>query len=248
MLDGFNRAKQGRGQAVSILSEAGVGKSRLLYEFRKAVGNENATFLEGKCLSYSRRVAYHPVIDILKSNFDIHDDDDDTGITEKVKKGLKIIDVDEASISPYLLELLSVQESGVDRVSMSPQGIKERVLEALKRIVIKGAETRPLIMAVEDLHWSDKSSEDYFRDVLETIPGAKVLLIFTYRPEYIPTWNGKSYHSQIKLNRLPTSESLAMLSNIFGSTEIERNLKNIILEKQRAFLISSRNLLNPSGI
>ena len=73
LLDGFERAKAGRGQAFSIMAEAGVGKSRLLYEFRKAIANEDVTFLEGKCLSYSRGVAYHPFIDILKSNFDIRE-------------------------------------------------------------------------------------------------------------------------------------------------------------------------------
>jgi class 3 adenylate cyclase len=78
LLDGFERAKEGRGQAFSIVSEAGVGKSRLLYEFRKSVINEDATFLEGKCLSYSKNVAYHPIIDILKSNFDVKESDTDS--------------------------------------------------------------------------------------------------------------------------------------------------------------------------
>jgi hypothetical protein len=64
LLDGFERSKGGRGQAFSIMGEAGVGKSRLLYEFRKAVSSEDATFLEGKCLSYSRGEAYHPVTEI----------------------------------------------------------------------------------------------------------------------------------------------------------------------------------------
>jgi predicted ATPase len=72
------------------MAEAGVGKSRLLYEFRKAVANEDATFLEGKCLSYSRGVAYHPVIDLLKANFDLPEGDGSPEIKEKVKSGLKI--------------------------------------------------------------------------------------------------------------------------------------------------------------
>ena len=71
LLDGFERAKAGRGQAFSIMAEAGVGKSRLLYELRKAVSNEDVTFLEAKCLSYSRGVAYHLIIDGLKANFNI---------------------------------------------------------------------------------------------------------------------------------------------------------------------------------
>ena len=87
LLDGFQRAKSGKGQAFSIISEAGCGKSRLLYEFRKAIANEDVNFLEGKCLSYSRGVAYHPVIDILKSNFEIQEGEGDQEIREKVKKG-----------------------------------------------------------------------------------------------------------------------------------------------------------------
>ena len=75
----LERSKEGRGQAISIVSDAGMGKSRLLYEFRKAVTNEYVTFLEGKCLSYSRNVAYHPVVDILKANFEIQDNDTDRG-------------------------------------------------------------------------------------------------------------------------------------------------------------------------
>ena len=118
LLDGFQRAKLGKGQAFSIISEAGCGKSRLLYEFRKAVANEDVNFLEGKCLSYSRGAAYHPVIDILKSNFDIHEGEGDVEIKEKVKRSLEIMKVDEPSTLPYLLELLSVKESGIDKISM----------------------------------------------------------------------------------------------------------------------------------
>jgi predicted ATPase len=103
LLDGFERARRGRGQAFSIVAEAGVGKSRLLYEFRKAMAEQDVTFLEGKCLSYMRNVAYHPIIDLLKSNFDIRRDDRDPQIRDKVRRGLRILDADEASTLPYLL-------------------------------------------------------------------------------------------------------------------------------------------------
>jgi class 3 adenylate cyclase len=86
LIDAYKRAKGGRGQAFSIIAEAGLGKSRLLYEFRKAISNEAVTFLEGKSLSYSRGVAYHPVKDILKANFDLKEKDSDLEIIEKVKQ------------------------------------------------------------------------------------------------------------------------------------------------------------------
>ncbi len=231
LLDGFERAKSGRGQAFSIMAEAGVGKSRLLFEFRKAVANEGATFLEGKCLSYSRGVAYHPVIDILKANFDIRKDDGDSEIKEKVKRQLKVLRTDEASTLPYLLELLSVKDSGIDKIPMSPEGRKDRIMEALKRIVLKGSEVRHLIIAVEDLHWIDKSSEDVFKNMLNNITGAKIFLIFTYRPEFVHAWGGKSFHSQVNLNRLSNRESLAMASNLLGTEDLDGNVEQFILEK-----------------
>ncbi|GAG31473.1 unnamed protein product, partial [marine sediment metagenome] len=96
LLDGFERARAGRGQAFSIMGEAGVGKSRLLYEFRKAIANEDVTFIEGRCLSYSRGVAYHPVTDLLKSNFDIKEGDEDSQVRDKVTRSLKALGADEA--------------------------------------------------------------------------------------------------------------------------------------------------------
>jgi class 3 adenylate cyclase/predicted ATPase len=231
LLDGFKRAKQGRGQAFSIISEAGVGKSRLLYEFRKAVFSEDVTFLEGKSLSYSINVAYHLHIDILKANFNIREDDGDSQIREKVKEGLKILKTDEASTLPYLLELLSVKDSGIEKIPMSPEVRKNRIVEALKRIVLKGSEIRPLILVYEDLHWMDKSSEEVLKYLLESIPGARVLLIFTHRPEFVHTWGGKSYHNQVSLNRLSNQESLAMVSHLLGTEHIESVLEEFILEK-----------------
>jgi class 3 adenylate cyclase/tetratricopeptide (TPR) repeat protein len=231
LLDGFERFKAGRGQAFSIIAEAGLGKSRLLYEFRKAVTSEDVMFLEGRCLSYSGGVSYHPIIDILKANFDVRDGDGDSAIREKVKRGLKILGLDETSTLPYFLELLSVKDSGIDKIPMSPEAKKDRIMEALKQIVLKGSEIRPLILAYEDLHWMDKSSEEVLKYVLESIPGARVLMIFTYRPEFVHTWGGKSFHSQITLNRLSNRESLIMISHLLGTEDIESGLEELILEK-----------------
>jgi len=231
LLDGFERAKRGRGQAFSITAEAGVGKSRLLYEFRKAVSNENVTFLEGKCLSYSRGTAYHPVIDILKSNFHVREGDEDAAIREKVKRGLMRLQVEEQSTGPYILDLLSVKEKGKEQTPMSPEGRKGHILEAINRITLKGSQIRPLIMAFEDLHWMDESSEDVLRYLLENISGARVFMIFTYRPEFVHTWGGRSYHSQVNLNRFSNRESLAMASHLLNTEELDRDLEDFILEK-----------------
>jgi len=231
LLDGFERARAGRGQAFSIMGEAGVGKSRLLYEFRKAVSNEDVTILEGRCLSYGRDVAYHPFIDILKSNFDISESDEEYRIRDKIEQGLKQLAVDEVSTLPYLLELLGVKDSGIDRIAVSPEARKDRTIEALKRLPLKGSEIRPLVVAIEDLHWMDRTSEETLKYLVDGISGSRILYILTYRPEFVPTWGGRSYHSQVTLNRLSNRESLAMMSHILGTEEVERELEELVLEK-----------------
>jgi predicted ATPase/class 3 adenylate cyclase len=231
LIDGFKRAKDGRGQAFSIVSEAGVGKSRLLYEFRKAIASDDVTFLEGKCLSYSQGVPYHLHIDTLKANFDIRDDDRETTIRKKVRKGLSILNVDEDATLPFFLELLSVKVSELDLTAISPEIKKDRILNALKRIVLKGSEIRPLVLAYEDLHWIDSSSFDYLKYLLEIIPGARILLIFTYRPDFKNNFGAKSYHSQIVLNRLSNRESLTMVHQMLGAFALDSKLEEYILKK-----------------
>ena len=231
LLDGFERVKGGRGQAFSIVSEAGIGKSRLLYEFRKTMANEDVTFLEGKCLSYSRGVTYHPIIELFRSNFDVNEKDEEHLVKEKVKNGLKQLGVDETTTLPYLLELLSVKDSGIDQIPMSPEAKKERMMEAMRRIPLKGSEIRPLVMAIEDLHWMDRSSEEVIKYLIESISGARILLIFTYRLEFIHSWGSKSYHSQVTLNRLSNRESLAMVAYLLGTEDIDGDIEELILEK-----------------
>ena len=229
LLESFERAKAGRGQAISIVGEAGLGKSRLLYEFRKAVTNENAAFIEGKCLSYAKAIAYHPIIDMLKSNFHVVDGDADSTISNKVLKGLKILD--EAPTLPYVLELLSVKDSGIDKIPLSAEAKKDRIVGAIKKIVLKRAEIRPLILAIEDLHWIDKSSEEVVKHLFDTIPGARVMLLLTYRPEFVQVWGGKSSRGQLNLNGLSNSESRAMVHHILGTEHVDRDLGELIVQK-----------------
>ena len=244
LIDGLERTKAGRGQAISIIADAGVGKSRLLYEFRKAVASEDVTFLEGKCLSYSRGMVYHPIIDILKANFDIRDDDKDLQIREKIKKGLDILGAEEGSTLPYLLELMSVKDNGSDKIPLSPEERKNRILKALKQIVLKGSEVRPLIMAFENLHWIDKNSEESLKELLDAISGSRVFLIFTYRPEFVHIWAGKSYHSQVNLNRLSTRETLKMVSHLLGSAEFDKEIEQVVLEKAEGVPFFIEELIN----
>ncbi len=231
LLDGFRRVKKGTGQAFFVVSDAGMGKSRLLYEFRKRIANENITFIEGKCLSYSSRVPYHLIIDILKSIFNVSEEDSDNEKIIKIKNQLGFLPPGLTSALPHLLELLSIKTGDVHAIEMSPEAKNERILEGVQQLVVKSSEYRPLVLACEDLHWMDKSSEEALKYIIHGIAGAQVMLIFTYRPEFVPAWSSKSYHNQITLNRLSNRENLAMVSHILDKKEIDSQIENLILEK-----------------
>ncbi|MBW2174227.1 MAG: hypothetical protein JRF64_06220, partial [Deltaproteobacteria bacterium] len=151
--------------------------------------------------------------------------------TEKLKKGLKILGANEASTLPYLLELFSVKDNDIIKNRMSPEVKKARIIEAVKGITLRGAEMRPLVMAIEDLHWVDKSSEDYWKNLLDSISGARIFLLFTYRPDFVHTWGGRTYHNQVNLNRFSNQESLLMVSHLLRTDDLDRGLEELILEK-----------------
>jgi class 3 adenylate cyclase/tetratricopeptide (TPR) repeat protein len=231
MHDAFTRTKSGRGQVVSIVAEAGLGKSRLLYEFRKSIANEDITFLEGKCLSYSKTASYHPIIDVLKSFFQISDDDGETNIRKTVDAGLSGLGVDPATAAPYLLELLGVRDSGISKMMISPQGKKERIIDTLCGIVVKGSQVRPLVLAIEDLHWADQGSTEVVAQILESIPTEKVLAILTYRPQFTPGWPSRTYHYPLVLSRLSDRESLSMAAHLLESDRLQDQIEQLLVGK-----------------
>ncbi len=231
LLDGFEMAKSGRGQAFSIVGEAGGGKSRLLYEFRKAIANEDQIVLEGKCLSYGRNIAYLPIMDVVRVGFDLQEEDGPDSIRDKLENGLDTIEADKTKTLPYLLELLSLENTGIDPSRSSPHMIREGIAESLQKIVWKRSEIKPLIMIIEDLHWIDQNSNELLRDLLEIVPGKSLLLIFTYRPEYQENWSRKSYFNQVNLHRFSSRESTLMLSHLLGQNNITADLHDLVLEK-----------------
>jgi DNA-binding CsgD family transcriptional regulator/tetratricopeptide (TPR) repeat protein len=229
LCEGFARTREGYGQAISIIGDAGLGKSRLLHEFRQTLADEEFTLLEGRCSPYGTAVAYLPIIELLKQNFRIVPSDTDTDIQAKVLRGTEALGADVAAIAPYLLRLLAVEAESSIPVALAPEMVKRKTFEALQMLMLKGAARRPLILTIEDLHWVDKTTEECLTFLLEHIAGARVLLVYTHRPEFVSTWSRKSYHGVITLTRLSSQESRQMLNAMLG--QVEERLTALIVEK-----------------
>ena len=160
LCEGFARAKEEYGQAISIIGDAGLGKSRLLYEFRQTLADEEFTLLEGRCSPYGAAVAYLPIIELLKQNFQIAPSDTDTDIQAKVLRGTEALGADVAAIVPYLLRLLAAEAENSIPPTLAPEMVKRKTCEALQMLMLKEAARRPLILTIEDLHWVDKTTEE----------------------------------------------------------------------------------------
>lgn len=225
------QVEAGQGQVVGLVGETGVGKSRLLYEFRQHLRKERYTFLEGRCLSYGSTVPYLPVIDIMRNNCGITDSDSPGEIAEKVSSSLREVGLIPEEWAPYLLHLLGVQEATEPLSMLSPEAIKDRTFATLRQMSLQGSRRRLITFVVEDLHWIDKTSEACFAALVESLAGAPILFLTTYRPGYHPPWMEKSYATQIALHHLTPDDSLTMVRAILPPQKLSQALEHDILDR-----------------
>jgi class 3 adenylate cyclase/DNA-binding CsgD family transcriptional regulator/tetratricopeptide (TPR) repeat protein len=227
----FALAQGGRGQAVSIIGDAGLGKSRLLYEFRQALTPADCIWLDGRCHPYGAALAYLPIMELLKQYFRIDVSDRAEDIRCKVHSGLAQLSDALQATAPYLLHLLAVEIEGDVLAGSSPEAVKHRTFETLQGLVSTSATYRPLVLAMEDIHWADATSIECLTFLLESLAGSRVLLVCTYRPDFASLWSGKSYHSVITLPPLAPPEGRQMLAALLGATHIQDELAALVLDR-----------------
>jgi len=231
LLDLMAEAEAGRGHVVGVVGEPGAGKSRLLYEFRQALADKKVSYLEGRCLSYGGSIPYVPILDIIKQSFAITQDDAVDAITAKVAAGIEEVGLDVNEWAPLLLLFLGVRE-GAERVAvLTPETIKARTFEMLRQLSLSGSRRRTLVFGVEDLHWVDKISEEYLASLVESLSGAPILLLSTYRPGYRPPWMEKSFATQVSLRPLSSADSLRVVRSALQGRTVSEQFAEAIVEK-----------------
>ena len=226
----LHSARAGRGQVVGIVGEAGIGKSRLLYEFRQALRGESVTYLEGHCLSYGTTIPHFPVQQILRGACLIREADGPVEVTAKLRKSLQRLEIDPESALPYLLRFLDVRE-GTDTLEAStPDAIQARTTQILRQMCISASRRRPLIIALEDAHWLDAASEA-LAALVGSLEGMPVLLIVTYRPGYWPLWLERSHITQIALQPLSPEHSLTLLGGFLPDGGLSDPVRQLIVSR-----------------
>jgi class 3 adenylate cyclase len=227
----LTQVKGGQGQVVGIVGEPGIGKSRLLAEWRQSLTAHEVTYLEGHCWSYGSATPYRPILDLLRAHCSITPDDSAGSITAKIRGLLQGAGMTPDEWASYLLHLLEIQAGTEELVGVSPETLKAKTFEALRQIWLHRGQQHPLVLVVEDLHWIDPSSEAFLTRLVDGIAGAPILVLATYRPGYRPPWLEKSYATQLTLQPLSSQESLQIIRTVLQTETVPDSLTQAILAK-----------------
>ena len=223
-------AAGGHGQVVAVLGEPGVGKSRLLYEFVHSTDTRDWLILQGGAFSYTQTTPYLPLIDVLKAYFQIADRDDATEIGQKVTGKLAADEAAGTLLSP-ILALLGVAVDDGNWIGLDAFERRRRTLDACRHILMQKSHVQPVLVILEDLHWVDSETQAFLDALVETLSGARILLLVNYRPEYRHGWSSKMYYRQVQLAPLRREHAEALLASLLGSDPSLAPLTALLIAK-----------------
>ena len=228
----FREVKARQGQVVGIAGEAGIGKSRLVLEFRRALAHagEAVTWLEGHCISFGQASPFLPLIELLRENFQIDELDGEPEIIAKVEQGMRRMGELEAHI-PAIRDLLSVDPGDPAFAALEGTVRRRHLFAALRALSLCGAQRRPLVLVIEDLHWIDLSSEEFLTFLLDAVAGVSLLLLVTYRIGYTPPFGSRSFSTTLTLHSFSETETLAMASQVLGTAQFPPELQTALMDK-----------------
>ena len=227
----LEQASEGHGQVVGVMGEPGVGKSRLIRQFKESLPDGEYTWIEGGCIHFGDTIPYLPILDMLKDYFDIKEDENEAAIKEKINKKVTRLSDQLAPILPPLHEILSLKVGDEEYVKLDAKQRHDRVFEAIRMLLIAESQNRPLVVIIEDLHWIDKTSEEFLTYLIGSLATTRILLLLLFRPEYIPSWSGKTYYSQIRVDQLPRKTTADLVRGILKSEDVESELDDFIANK-----------------
>jgi len=229
--DALRLALQGSGQVVSIVGEAGVGKSRLAYEIRRSAEAAGASWAEGHCLTYGAQVAYMPFQEILREAAGIEPLDDEDDQRRKLDTMLReALGDDAAALGPQLGAAIQVAYPGSDFERVTGQDRAQAIHEAIEEYLQQRSARAPVVVVLDDAQWIDSSSEEILQHLTQDVAGRPILLIVSHRPSYEPQLTVPHYR-RIELQRLSPDESDVLLSRHLGDVSLPANVRRKILER-----------------
>ena len=227
----LERAASGRGQAVGVIGEAGVGKSRLMWEFTRSHRTQGWLLLEAPSISYTKDTPYAPITTLLQAYFQIEPDDDVGVIRTKITARTLELDAQMHWAIPPFLALGNIPTEDPEWEALEPPERRRRIFAAVTRVVLREAEARPVLVVVENLHWADSETVALVEALVDEIGGARVLLLASYRSEYRPNWRDHPFCGEIRLEPLSTVSAEALLEEVLGPMPDLQPVARLLVER-----------------
>lgn len=230
----WEQAKNGSGRVALLSGEAGIGKSRLVHKLKEQAAQEPGIWLTPcQCLSYYQNSALYPIIDLLE-RFVLGFEREDTHLQKlsKLEGWLVQYGFSLPEVTPLFASLLSIPLSeSYPALNLTPEQIKQKTFQSLLTVLLKRAELQPLLFVMEDLHWADSSTLELLSQLIDQAPAARICLLLTFRPEFTPTWEMRSYVTHFSLNRLPQDQTEAMIGRLTQGKALPTEvLKDLVLK------------------
>ena len=221
--------RSGRGDTVFVSGDAGVGKSRLLLEFRRRVGKE-ARWLEGHCTAFGPPTPYRPVVDLLRQTFGATESDDEATVVSRIEEGTVAWAASARATVGFLRYLLSVAP-GTDKIdTLTPRERRAGIVDGLRALLGEESARCPLIIAIEDVQWLDHASE-YVLDVLaDSIPALRCLFIITGRPPD-DGWLSRGATTNLALRPLAPDDDAALIRGLLGCDALPAGLHGLVTDR-----------------
>jgi adenylate cyclase len=231
LMDSVERARNGRGQVISVVGEAGVGKSRLLYELRRRLADQPVLCLEGHCLPHGEALPFHLVAQFLQVNFGLEDGELPAVQAQKVALGTERLDPALAWTVPYVRHVLGLAADELESEGLDQVQRKRRLIDAVKALTLRGAQHQPLVLIAEDFQWVDRNSEEYCRALVDSVATQPLVLVFTHRPGYAAPWQDRSFHERLTLEALSEDETAAMVKSLLAVPEVPPAVRELVVSR-----------------
>jgi adenylate cyclase len=226
----FTHAVNGDGRVIGIVGEAGLGKSRICFEFAEACRRRSIRVQEARVLSHGRATPFQPVLELLRDVLSIRPNDKAEVSRQRVTAQLRKRGNFSESL-PLVLDFLGLQDAAQPPSKQDATARKHQLLAFVRQLIRSRPADETVLVVVEDLHWIDQASDEFVDAMVDAVVGTKTLLLLNFRPGYTAPWMQRSHYRQIALEPLAVTDSGELLKGLLGDDPSLALLARNIVER-----------------